>query len=218
MTLRQASNACARCGAAAAIAMLASPTGIVPSRCRTAMRASGQRPRASARSRPSSASTISSYAEYSIAVTPCSSGPSRTVPRNTHVPPHAGDATSATSASREIGIRVRYVVCPSLFTPSRVCPVGSLSLRTVFLRAQASAWESSSGDRRQQRYLISVLHARLELGLLQVHGREGALGQGLGAGKVLAHAPHHIPHRGRERQRHCDLGASDELRDRKSVV
>src|SRR5207253_1106528 len=109
LVFRHASNAWARCGAAATIAMLASPTGIVPSRCRTAMRASGQRSRASARSRPNSASTIASYAEYSIAVTPCSSGPSRTVPRNRHVPPHAGWATSATKASREIGVRVRYV-------------------------------------------------------------------------------------------------------------
>src|SRR2546430_9843059 len=65
------------------------------------MRASGQRARASVRSRTNSASTISSYAEYSIAVTPCSPGPLRTVPRNRQVPPHSGDATSATRKSRE---------------------------------------------------------------------------------------------------------------------
>src|SRR5881628_1454262 len=80
--------------------------GDLPSRCRTAMRASGQRARASVRSRTNSASTISSYAEYSIAVTPRSSGPLRTVPRNTQVPPHAGDETSAIRRSREIGERV----------------------------------------------------------------------------------------------------------------
>src|SRR6266487_3068735 len=192
--------------------MLASPTGIEPRRCRTAMRASGQRPRASARSRPNSASTISSYAEYSIAVTPCSSGPLRTVPRNTHVPPLAGEDTSVTSVSREIAVRIRYVVCVPVVHTLKGVPDKALSLRTVSSRAQASAWESSARNGRQQRHFIPILHARVELDLLQVHGRQGTLGQRPGAGEVLAHPSHDVPYGRRERQRHRGLGASDELR------
>src|SRR5205807_2689408 len=48
--------------------------------------------------------------------------------------------------------------------------------------------------------------------LLQVHGSEGTLGERAGAGEILAHPPHYVPHGGRERQRHRGLGASDELR------
>src|SRR5256885_3204310 len=75
-----------------------------------------------------------------------------------------------------------------------------------------SAFGSSSSDRWQQRHLIPILHARVELDLLQVHGGEGTLGERAGAGEILAHAPHYVPHGGRERQRHRGLGASDELR------
>src|SRR5256885_16516814 len=60
---------------------------------------------------------------------------------------------------------------------------------------------SSSSDRWQQRHLIPILHARVELDLLQVHGGEGALGECAGAGEILAHPPHHAPHGGRARQR-----------------
>src|SRR6266581_1096318 len=44
-------------------------------------------------------------------VTPPSSGASRTVPGNRHVPPHPGDATAATSSVTEIGARVRWFMC-----------------------------------------------------------------------------------------------------------
>jgi len=60
ITKRQTANASARCGAAAAMAMLASSAGTRPRRCRTATRASGHCSNASAVIRSNSASAMAS--------------------------------------------------------------------------------------------------------------------------------------------------------------
>src|SRR2546430_17083197 len=56
-------------------------------------------------------------------------------------------------------------------------------------------------NRRQQRYFISICHAGVELGVMQVDRRERALGDGAGAWKLLPDAPHHVADCGGGRHR-----------------
>src|SRR2546429_7872437 len=94
---------------------------------------------------------MSWWAVSSIAATPDSSGPLRTVPRNRQVPPHSGAAAWAMRASTEIGSRLRYALM------------------------------SSASHGGKERHLVPVVDARVQLHVLQVHGGERSLGQPAGA-------------------------------------
>src|SRR2546430_17324109 len=61
-------------------------------------------------------------------------------------------------------------------------------------------------NRRQQRYFISICHAGVELGVMQVDRRERALGDGAGAWKLLPDAPHHVADCGGGRHRPRRVG------------
>src|SRR5512135_33696 len=165
--------------------MLASSVGTSQRRCRTATRAAGHCRCASARMRSSSAPAIASYAEYSIPVTPPSSGPSRTVPRKRQLAPCSGPATSASRAAGEIGSRVR---CP---------PLGCTGL--------------SSRQRRQEGDLVSVPHRRVEPHMPQIHRREGPLGELRRPRNAGPHPAHHFLHRRGGRQGQLEILAPHQL-------
>src|SRR5512143_2090602 len=163
--------------------MLASSVGTSPRRCCTARRTSGHCRCASARIRSSSAPAIASYAEYSIPVTPPSSGPSRTVPRKRQLAPRPGPATSASRAAGEIGSRVRRPALIAL--PSR--------------------------QRRQERDLVPVAYRGVEPHVPQIDRRERPLGQLRRARDSGADLPHDLRYRRGRRQRQLEILPPHEL-------
>src|SRR6266542_3797572 len=69
----------------------------------------------------------------------------------------------------------------------------------------------ASRNRRQQRHLVPVPYACVQLDVPQVHRGERALRDITGSRKLLPHAAHHVADRGGKRYGHSGFGTAHQL-------
>src|SRR5690242_11119150 len=110
MRKRHASNASRRCGAAAAMTMLASPTPTGPSRWTTASVPVCHRSAAVRESASITLRAIGSYASYSRPMTSRPRSLFLVVPMKSAVPPHAGSPADAATAPGSMTARVNVMM------------------------------------------------------------------------------------------------------------